>query len=165
MEEYTGYIDDGVKLLEEAGYQLNVLDISYENEEICREKILNSNIIWITGGNTFYLLQELQKKNIISILKDKVNKGCPYIGESAGGIILSKNIEYSKILDSVSVAPKLKDYRGLGLVDFYPLPHYIEEPFTETVQQTFEKYKDKVHLIPINNSQAIFVYDDTVEIR
>lgn len=164
VENYTGYIDEGINLLEKLGYTLNIFDISNESQQKCYQEIANAKIICISGGNTFYLLQEIKKKNLVPLLKEKLNNDCLYIGESAGGIILAEDIEYNKIMDSTSLAPELKDYSGLGIIDFYPLPHYIEEPFTETVQQTFRKYHKKIKLIPINNKQTIFVDDGKISI-
>lgn len=165
VEEYTGYIDDGIEMLENLGYKLKMLDISNESETKCYREISEARVIWVSGGNTFYLLQEIKNKNLVSVLKKQINDGCLYIGESAGAIILSKNIEYCKAMDSVFLAPSLNDYIGLDEIDFYPLPHYIEEPFVEPVKQIFKDYNDKLNLIPINNEQAIFVDGGKVEIK
>lgn len=88
-----------------------------------------------------------------------------YIGESAGAIITSKDIEYSDLMDDVTVAKDLKEYSGLNLIDFYMLPHLNEFPFEESSKQIVEKYKDKLNIIAINNSQAVIVKDHKFEIR
>jgi dipeptidase E len=164
VEDYTGYIDEGIQLLEGLGYELTVFDISKESQNKCHQAIANANTICFSGGNSFYLLQEIKRKHLVSLLKEKINSDCLYIGESAGGIILSENISYSNIMDPPTLAPELTDYSGLGLVDFYPLPHYKEEPFTETAQEIFEEYHNRINLIPINNNQAILVDDIKIEI-
>ena len=50
-------------------------------------------------------------------------------------------------------------------VDFYVVPHLNEFPFEESSKQTVEKYKDKLNIIAINNSQAIIVKDEKFEIK
>lgn len=159
VEEYTGYIDEGKDTLSDLGYQLDILDVSKESQKKCYQKIKEAHAIIISGGNTFYLLQELKGKNLLPILKDKISESCPYIGESAGGIILASDIGYNNIMDDPRVAEKLDNTKALSVINFFPLPHYIEEPFTESVQETFKLYKDKLALVPINNYQSIIVDD------
>ncbi|WP_314295742.1 Type 1 glutamine amidotransferase-like domain-containing protein, partial [Fusobacterium periodonticum] len=88
-----------------------------------------------------------------------------YIGESAGAIITSKDIEYSNLMDDVTIAKDLKEYSGLNLVDFYMVPHLNEFPFEEISKQIVKKYKEKLNIIAINNSQAIIVKDGKFEIK
>ena len=157
VEEYTGYIDDGKNALQQYGFELDMLDIAHTDLQQCQTSLSNAPIICISGGNTFYLLQELKRKKLDQILTKIITQGCFYIGESAGAIILAADIEYNKIMDDSSLAPDLENYTGLNLIDFYPLPHYIEEPFVESVQQIYIKYKNNLKLVPINNHQAIIV--------
>ena len=83
--------------------------------------------------------------------------GKPYIGESAGSIIMAPNISYAKDMDvAEKAAPQLKSFEGLGLVDFYPLPHYKSFPFEEVTEKMLVKYA-KLGLKPITNQQALFV--------
>ena len=165
VEDYTQYIDEGSHFLERSGYQLNFLDIASESKETCDAEIKNAQLIYISGGNTFYLLQEIKKKELISVLRKKICTGCPYIGESAGGIILSKNIDYVREMDDVELAPDLKEFSALDVIDFYPLPHYMEEPFSDIVQKIAKEYTNRINLVPINNNQAIAVVDDSIEVE
>ena len=164
VEEYTGYIDDGKNALQQYGFELDMLDIAHTDLQQCQASLSNAPIICISGGNTFYLLQELKRKKLDQILTKKITQGCFYIGESAGAIIMAADIEYNKIMDDSSLAPDLENYTGLNLIDFYPLLHYIEEPFVESVQQIYTKYKNNLKLVPINNHQAIIVNDNTYTI-
>ena len=164
VEEYTGYIDEGQAALQQFGFKLDVLDIANTNLQQCHTAFLNATIICLSGGNTFYLLQELKRKKLDQLLVQKIAQGCFYIGESAGAMILAANIEYNKIMDDSSLASELNNYTALNIIDFYPLPHYIEEPFVESVQQTYAKYKNDLPLVPINNQQAIIVRNNTYSI-
>ena len=164
VEEYTGYIDEGQAALQQFGFKLDVLDIANTDLQQCHTAFLNATIICLSGGNTFYLLQELKRKKLDQLLIQKIAQGCFYIGESAGAMILAANIEYNKIMDDSSLASELNNYTALNIIDFYPLPHYIEEPFVESVQQTYAKYKNNLPLVPINNQQAIIVRDNTYSI-
>ena len=83
-----------------------------------KEKLSKAEIIFISGGNTFYLLQELKRKNLISYLKERIENGLLYIGESAGSVITGPNIEYASLADDKTLAKELSDYTGMNLIDF-----------------------------------------------
>lgn len=160
VEPYTGYIDEGIEMLRLLGYEVEIIDITKFDEGYLKDKILKAECICISGGNTFYLLQEIKKKNLIKVLVKRIKEGAFYIGESAGAIIMSENIEYNHIMDDKSIASELDDYAGLNVFDHYVLPHIGEYPFEETAQKTLDTYQDKISLVPINNNEAILVNDN-----
>ena len=164
-EETKFLVDEAKEVFESLGMEVEDLEISKLNEKTIKNKIEKANYLYVGGGNTFYLLQELKRKNLIDFIKNRVNFGMTYIGESAGAIITSKDIEYNYLMDDKTIAKDLKDYLGLNLVDFYVVPHLNEFPFEESAKQTVEKYKDKLNIIAINNSQAIIVKDEKYEIK
>ena len=164
VEEYTGFIDEGVGMLKELGYEIEIVDIAKYEEEVLKDKFLKAGCICISGGNTFYLLQELKRKNLTELLSGRIKEGMFYMGESAGAMIMSKDIVYSQIMDDKNAATELKDYFGLNVFKYYILPHIGEYPFKETAQETLDFYKDKIDLIPINNSEAVLVKDDGYKI-
>ena len=160
VEPYTGYIDEGIEMLRLLGYEVEIIDITKFDEGYLKDKILKAECICISGGNTFYLLQEIKKKNLIKVLVKRIKEGAFYIGESAGAIIMSENIEYNHIMDDKSIASELDDYAGLNVFDHYVLPHIGEYPFEETAQKTLDTYQDKISLVPIKNNEAILVNDN-----
>lgn len=160
VEPYTGYIDEGIEMLRLLGYEVEIIDITKFDEGYLKDKILKAECICISGGNTFYLLQEINKKNLIKVLVKRIKEGAFYIGESAGAIIMSENIEYNHIMDDKRIASELDDYAGLNVFDHYVLPHIGEYPFEKTAQKTLDTYQDKISLVPINNNEAILVNDN-----
>ena len=96
VEPYTGYIDEGIEMLKSLGYEVEILDITKFDETYLKDKFLKTECICISGGNTFYLLQEIKRKNLVEVLFKRIKEGLFYIGESAGAIIMSENIEYSQ---------------------------------------------------------------------
>ncbi len=164
VDEYKKYIHLTKKVFEDFGYEVENFDISVYSEKVAKEKISEAKIIFISGGNTFYLLQELKKKNLISYLKEKIENGLLYIGESAGSVITAPNIEYASVIDDKTLATELNDYTGLNLVNFYIVPHFEEEPFVEGSRKTVEMYKDLLDLKLINNKEVILVEDNDFKI-
>ena len=164
VDEYKKYIYLTQKAFEDFGYEVENFDVSIFSEEIAKEKLSEAKIVFISGGNTFYLLQELKRKNLTSYLKERIENGLLYIGESAGSVIAAPDIEYASIVDDKTLATELNDYTGLNLVDFYIVPHFEEEPFVESSRNTVELYKDKLDLKLINNKEAILVENNNFTI-
>ena len=164
VDEYKKYIHLTQKAFEDFGYEVENFDVSVFSEEIAKEKLSEAKIVFISGGNTFYLLQELKRKNLITYLKERIENGLLYIGESAGSVIAAPDIEYASVIDDKTVATELDDYTGLNLVDFYIVPHFEEEPFVKSSRNTVELYKDKLDLKLINNKEAILVENNNFTI-
>ena len=164
VEEYKNYMHLTEKAFEDIGYEVDNFDISIFSEKNVKEKLLKAEIIFISGGNTFYLLQELKRKNLISYLKERIENGLLYIGESAGSVITSPNIEYASLADDKTLAKELSDYTGMNLIDFYIVPHFGEEPFAESSEKIVELYKDKLDLKLINNKEVILIENDDFRI-
>ena len=164
VDEYKKYIHLTQKIFEDFGYEVENFDVSIFSEEIAKEKLSETKTVFISGGNTFYLLQELKRKNLTSYLKERIENGLLYIGESAGSVIAAPDIEYASIVDDKTLATELNDYTGLNLVDFYIVPHFEQEPFVESSRNTVELYKDKLDLKLINNKEAILVENNNFTI-
>ncbi len=159
-ERFGFFVGIGKWSLKRLGLRVDVLDVSTSPYETIKAKLEKNNYIYVTGGNTFYLLQELRKTGADALLIYEINKGKLYIGESAGAIVVAKNIEYSSAMDNKEKAPGLKDYTGLNLVNFYVVPHYMNWEFNKAVKKIVDAYSDELNLTVISDSQAIFVEND-----
>ncbi|MEV9615685.1 peptidase E [Aliarcobacter butzleri] len=163
VEKVVFYVNSGKKALQKLGLIIDELDISTASNDEINSKLRNNDFIYITGGNTFFLLQELKKTGADKIIIDEINKGKLYIGESAGAIVTSANVEYAKRMDDVKKAPNLTEFNGLNLVDFYVIPHYTNFPFEKTVEKIIEDYSSKLNLSPISNKDAISVVGNKID--
>lgn len=164
-EEINFYVEAGKKALENLGLIIHELEISKASSNEISQKLQNNDYIYITGGNTFFLLQELKRTGADKIIIEQVNSGKIYIGESAGSVVFSPNIEYIKEIDDPNNASTLQDYNSLSLINFYPLPHYTNFPFKDGVEKIINDYESKLKLIPFTNSQVILVVGDKFEIN
>lgn len=160
VEKVVFYVKSGRKALEKMGMIVDELEISTASIETITEKLLKNDYIYVTGGNTFFLLQELKRTGADKIIIEQVNNGKLYIGESAGSIITAFDIEYAKEMDSVKKAPNLENYNGLNLVDFCMVPHLSNFPFQKAAEKIVSTYSEKLNLVPISNHQAIIVIDN-----
>lgn len=159
VEEVTHYVDAGRRALADAGLQVRELDIATASPREIADTIRASDALYVSGGNTFYLLQELRRSGADRLIVEHISAGKPYVGESAGAIVLAPDIGYVERMDDASAAPDLVDRAGLGVIDFHPLPHHGNPPFKDAVEDILLHDAATHRLCAISNAQAIVVVD------
>ncbi|GHU92490.1 putative peptidase Lmo0363 [Clostridia bacterium] len=163
-EKVTFYVGADKKALQKLGMEVNELEITQTPNEVIRERILYSDYIFISGGNTFFLLQELRKTGTDKLIVEHINKGKVFIGASAGSMILADNIEYVKHMDSPLAAPELNEnFAALAVTPFSVVPHATNVPFKKAAEKILAVYGGSLDLRPISNNQAIAVTGDDVK--
>ena len=163
-EDVEGMVEEETSTLESLGMTVDVLEVSSASYDSIVNSLTKNDIIFVGGGNTFFLLQELRRSGADQILIREVEKGKLYIGESAGSIISCPDIGYCAEMDSPEKAPDLIDYAGLNLVDFYIVPHIGNAEMGEAAEKAVEKYSSELELKAITDEQVILVEDGRVEI-
>ena len=163
-EKVNSYVKSGRKALEKMGLIVDELEISTAPQSEILTKLNNNDYIYVSGGNTFFLLQELRRVGADRIVTEQIKSGKLYIGESAGSIIISPNIEYVKDMDNYKSTTDLNDFDALNVIDFYPLPHHNCFPFKKTVEIIITDYTNTLELRPITNSQAILINGSHIKI-
>lgn len=151
------HIKYSMELLSKMGLIVDELEISGATHLDIVNKLENNDYIYVAGGNTFFLLQEMNQSGAGDLIKEQIHAGKLFIGESAGAILLAPDIEYSKDTDNPLAAPQLKTFEALNIIDFYPVPHYNNEPLKEAVDKVISKYGKVLPLVPFSNSQAILI--------
>jgi len=86
------------------------------------EAIIEAKGIFVGGGNTFVLVNQLYKNNLIETIKVAVNDGVPYLGSSAGSNICGLTIGTTN--DMPIVYPP--SFKTFGFVPFNINPHYLD---------------------------------------
>lgn len=102
------------------------------NRKISYDEVSDFDVIYVCGGNTFYLLYKVMESGFDKIIKRFVEDGGVYVGVSAGSYIVCPTIETAtwKHADRNDIG--LTDLTALNLVTFLITAHF--EP----------KYKDVV---------------------
>lgn len=86
------------------------------------EAVMQAEAIFVGGGNTFVLTNQLYKNNLINALQDAIKTGTPYLGTSAGSNICGLTIKTTN--DMPIVYPP--SFNALALVPFNINPHYLD---------------------------------------
>lgn len=156
LEENRDYMYQDREDLAQMNYKVIDIDISKENKQDILKKFKLVDSIFVAGGNSFYLLQQLKNKDVLKELTEFANNKI-YIGSSAGACIVCPSIEYVQKLDDKSQAPLLNDYNAMNLVDFYILPHYKNKDKYTKLADEIEKEYNNYKFIKLSNNQAIVV--------
>ena len=105
-----------------------ILNLGIDKSNIFEYKIGKSNIavndfdiMYMMGGNTFYLLDVIRKTNFDKEIIKFINSEKIYIGSSAGSEILGNSIEPAIGYDDNNVG--MIDFTGLKLIDGLIIPH------------------------------------------
>ncbi len=113
------------------------------------EAIKNAKGIFTGGGNTFVLVDQLYKINVLDTLKTVIESGTPYLGTSAGSNICGLTIGTSN--DMPIAYPK--SFQTLGVVPFNINPHYLDpDPSSTHMGETRETRIQEFHHF---NSQPV----------
>jgi dipeptidase E len=109
-------------------YLLN-LDRPYSISDAER-LVKSADIIYLSGGNTFYFLKSIRRHHFDRLLTKFVQDGGVLAGLSAGSIIMTPTIataSYPKF-DRDENTVGLRNLDALNLVNFDYFPHYNHEP-------------------------------------
>lgn len=161
------WLSDDRNSLIKTGFSVTDYSITGKKLEEIRIKLEETDIIYFSGGNQFYLLSQIQQTGCKKLICELVEMGKIYIGCSAGSIIAGPDIYVTRLIDEVKKANSLKSYEGLGLVDFTVMPHWGSEDFREIYlnQRLENAYNSKnSKLILLRDNQYILVKDGWYQI-
>jgi len=119
------YIEEARSFAEYFGAEFKVIDNSVENNVEGSKDLLSSNILVISGGNTFQLLINLRTSGLDVAIKEFIKKNQFVLaGFSAGALVLTPNINVCNLPEFDENLVGITDLTGLGIVDFEVFPHY-----------------------------------------
>ena len=156
-EEIEGMAEAETRMLEELGLTVDELEVSTDSKDNVREKLAKNDMIFVGGGNTFFLLQELKRSGAEQIIAREAEKGKLYSGESDGAIAACPDIGYSAEMDVPGKAPELTDYTGMELVDFSAVPHLGHPEMGRASYAIIAKHSSKPGVQDIGDHQSILI--------
>ena len=109
---------------------------SVHNAPDPKAAVRDAEAIFVGGGNTFRLLNQLQQLDLLPVIRERVEAGMLYIGSSAGSVISAPTIKTTN--DMPIVQPRSFD--ALGLISFQINAHYIDpDPNSTHMGETREE--------------------------
>lgn len=154
-EENKWFVDTARAEILDLGMELVEVDLKDPNQSAIKEKLEQAKVIYVNGGNTFYLLDWIRKSGLRVYLKDLLEKRKVYVGVSAGSVIVGPDIEISGWGPTGDPnVINLEDTTGLNFISFAISPH-----FTESERIILQQKVGEVGypVIALTDEQAMFI--------
>ena len=159
-------IEDYINLKNQKYSYIDIVDIASVSKDIWLPRLEKANVIFVGGGNTFFLMSWLKKSGLDKILPELL-KTRVYVGISAGSIVATINLRMSTSQKSYSekVFP-LKNDEGLGFVNFHIRPHLNSEFFPKVRVEYLSEVAKEIPepIYAIDDKTAICVNGKSIEI-
>ncbi|MCF6307033.1 MAG: dipeptidase PepE [Flavobacteriaceae bacterium] len=134
--------DEYTKIASEAFLKIKKKIVGIHTLENPVEAIKNAKGVFIGGGNTFVLVSQLYKNQVMQPLREAIFNGLPYLGTSAGSNICGITINNTN--DMPIVYPP--SFKTLGVVPFNINPHYLDpNPNSKHMGETRETRIKEFH--------------------
>ncbi len=159
-EEDKSYMQKDLREMREIGFNVEEIDIEGKNYAQLMRLLEVKDIIFVEGGNTFYLMRAIRQSGFEKAIRKLLKMGKVYIGVSAGSMVAGKTIITSVWRGEARGINRnkveLKDLRGMNLVPFDIFVHYAPE-YAEKIKQEMPNEKKRKKLKIITDDQAILV--------
>ncbi len=161
----VSWLDKDRDKLVEMGFAVKDVSLKDSGIEKLRIELANIDVVFVAGGNTFYLLEKVIESGFDVLIKEMIDRGVVYIGSSAGSVLVSPTIEFVAGFDDPSAAPSLKSFNGLKIVDFLVAPHYQDQEYEVPFTKMLHEWQNKEYELKLlTNNQALIVDDDKLRV-
>lgn len=132
LHDQAAYADVARSHLEPLGFGVDRL----EEGPSAVAAVESAEALFVGGGNTFRLLDRIQRSALIEPIRRRVRDGLPYMGSSAGTVITAPTLMTTN--DMPIVQPR--SFESLALVPFQINCHYLDpDPRSRHMGETREK--------------------------
>ncbi len=162
LHDKPEWIDRAKKKMIKAGFDLIEYTITDKTKEEVQAIVNEVDVIYVAGGNTFYLLKKAQESCFAEIVNNFMNEGGIYIGQSAGSHLAGPTLKPAYKYDQEKWIETLDNLDGFGLVNFTIMLHFGRDDKKEAfLKERFKNiYGTDYKIILLTDSQYIRVQND-----
>ena len=161
---YTSY----TSIVKEAFVNINIAVKGIHEFKNPTDAIKSAEAIFVGGGNTFELVNQLYKNDLLGVLREVIDTGTPYLGSSAGSNICGVNIKNTN--DMPIVYPP--SFTTLGCLSFNINAHYLDpidgsSHMGETRETRIKEFHvlNDTPVLGLREGSWLEVMDDTITLR
>lgn len=130
--------------------------------DLSKRDLLNYSAIFIGGGNTYKLLNEIKQYDNNRKLLDYLNAGGTVFGGSAGAIIFGNDINCCQLDDKNEI--DLIDTKGFNLLNNYSILCHLKKSKLNRNCKFLENYSQKYSVIYLPEEDVIVVENNKISI-
>lgn len=162
--ENRAWMNDVVDMFESVGLNPKEIDLrEYKDPNVLKEDLSKFDVIWCGGGNTWYLRYVMETSGFAKVMKDLIESGIVYGGDSAGAIIIGPTLKYVDLLDEPNEAPQQIE-EGLGVVNFVIVPHWNNRKYKTLLTRMRDcLISEGFEVRTLTDEQAIVVNDKKIK--
>ena len=148
------------------GYELEDFTVTGKTKEQIADKLDEADGLVMAGGNTIYLLQQLQQTNSVELFRQFALNGKCYIGSSAGSLVAGPDVYAAREDKEMAEAPKIQGFDGLKLTDIVIQPHWGSDSFKDAYLNEImaHSYTPEYKMILLPDNQYVIVDDGATQI-
>jgi dipeptidase E len=120
--------DEYTEKVRQAFSKINIKVKGLHEFEDLKEALKQAEGIFTGGGNTFLLVTQLYRHDVMTLLSETLKKGTPYLGTSAGSNITGLTMQTTN--DMPIIYPP--SFQTLGMIPFNLNPHYLDPDSNST---------------------------------
>lgn len=146
--------------------KIDITDIAAVSKEVWLPRLEEADVIMFSGGNSFYLMEQLRKsgldKMLPGLLKIRV-----YVGISAGSMVAGNGLSLAgEAILYYENTKKLKDYGSLGFVNLSIRPHYHSKSFPMVNDKVLSEMAAKIPcpVYALDDNSAIVVNGNKISV-
>lgn len=159
------WLQDDLDSLVNAGFDVFDYTLTDKSQSDVTKAVEAIDVLFVAGGNTFYLLEQARKCGFEKIVKNLMERGVIYIGSSAGSLLAGPDIEPIKHLDDPSKSGDLESFEALGLTDIIVFPHWGSDGFREKYLSSVESvYGVGKKIILLTDQQYVMIEGESCQI-
>ena len=161
----TDYLERTEKQMTDLGWDVEEMDITGKTEDQIYNMLKDKQAIFMQGGNTYYLLKQINTTGFAKVLDKLLEQGIIYAGTSAGTYVMCPNIEMNLWKDADKFDKHgLTDLTAMGKIPFQIVCHYdrCSEEDKTNVQEKIKQSKYDVKIL--EDGQAILVDGDKISL-
>lgn len=162
-----GWLIDDLSNLKKQGFKsIDVVDISALPQELWQPRLEASDVLFFSGGDTFYLMHWLKKSGLAELLPELL-KTRVYAGISAGSMVTGNLVlRHNKLLYPDEAPTKYPSNEGLGFFDFHFRPHLNSPYFPKVRREILEELAKEVKgpIYALDDQSALKIVDGKIEV-
>ena len=158
------FIDDLINIKKQNFKSVAITDISAVPENIWRPQLEEADVLFFGGGCTYRLMCWINESGLAKLLPEML-KSKVYMGLSAGSMITGPDLSLRLSKAIYGEEAEKNSMAGLGLVDFYFLPHLNNPHFAARIEANLKGAMKEItrKTYVLDDQSALKVIDGKVE--